>query len=108
MIDSLPQNESRRSAGSHFVQVVGVRLDEDRHVGVFQRRYRAGFVAKVGQAQDHAVEFAPVLLQEVGVDFALAGGFDCAVAGGVRIQHQDVVARRLQDAWQFFAGFRDE
>ena len=42
----------------HLSDLVGIRLHEDRHARVLQRRRRADLIDENGHTADHAVVFA--------------------------------------------------
>lgn len=81
----------------HLVQLIGIRLDEDGHVRFFERGHGTGFIAEVGERENHAVELAAVLAQPVGVDRAFFGCLHCAEARGTGIHHERVMAEVVQD-----------
>ena len=80
---------------AHLVVLVGIGLNPDRHTGFLQRGHRAGLIAEVGQAHDHAAKLAAMGAQEIGVDFAFLRRLDRAIARGLGVQHQHLVTQRI-------------
>ena len=100
-------------AESHLIEFVGISLDEDRHAAIFQGRHGAGFIAKVGQAQDYPIVFSPVLLKETRVFAAFLRRFHRAETSFAGVQEQRPVAVALDGLLHFLArsgdqGFRKE
>ena len=92
----------------HLADLVGIGLDEDGDVRVPERRHRAVFVAKVGQAQDHAVELAFMFLEEPGVHAAFFSGLDGAVLGERRVHRDPAMARLFHGLGHFLARTGDQ
>ncbi len=75
-----------------LVQIVGIRLDQDRHVKPRQL-YRIGhalFVTKVGETDEDAVDLVGVAAKEVGAALGIAPGFDAAQLRRGVVEHNAV------------------
>ena len=80
----------------HLADFVGIGLHENGHARVLKGGDGAVFVGEDGHGENHAVVFALVLFEPLGVEQALVPGLDAAVAGQARV-HGDVVVARVGD-----------
>ena len=94
--------------GLHFVQIIGISLNQDGDAGIFECGNRTGLIPKVGQAQNHAIVFPMVLTQPVCVKFSFPGGLHRAIRHGIFRHHQYFVALLLEHAREFLTGFLHE
>ena len=108
MIESLPQNESRRRSGlilsissGYAWMKIGTPASCSAATAPFSS-------PKLGRREDHAIEFAPVLRQEGGELCRFLDRFDRAVAGGVLVQRDHFMAQAVQRADQLGARAGDE
>jgi hypothetical protein len=96
------------AAEAHLVQLVRVGLDKDRHAAVLERSDRAGLVAEVRQAQDHAVVLAAVVGEELRVAPPLRGRFHRAETCGRLVEHQRAESHALDGGLDLRARRRDQ
>ena len=93
---------------AHLAGRVGRGLDEDGHaqVGEAEGVGEAALFAEVGQGDDDAVDLVGVLLEEGGALLGVFVGFDRAVGGDVRGEHDGLDAGGFErgDHFQAAAG----
>ena len=78
----------------HLADFIGIRLHQNRHMRILQRRDRAVFIGEDRHGENHAIVFALVLLEPFGVQQTFIAGFHAAVAGQFLI-HDDVIIARI-------------